>query len=154
MREARDVAGWSLTATEPLANIVAVGLVAPPNSAHTAVIALDGDSPAVAPRRYVDAAAAWTDTNSNASPGHHEADSRFGSTAGRTAVVEVILLADRRRALDVSAAVPARPATHCNGRNGRQACWASLHRAGDKGLGAARAKTKRQQDCISQSRCV
>jgi len=41
---ARDVAGWLLTATETLANIVALGLVAPPYSAHTAVIALDGDS--------------------------------------------------------------------------------------------------------------
>ena len=46
-----------------------LSLVATPNSAHTAVIALDGDGPAIAPWRSKDTRAARTNTDPNPVPG-------------------------------------------------------------------------------------
>jgi|ERR1051325_1606118 hypothetical protein len=90
-------------------------LVATPNSAHTAVIALDGDGPAIAAWRRVDTSAARSNTDPNAGSGYYDPHSGLGSTSGRTAIIEVILLANTGRPLDVPAAGPAGPAAHCNG---------------------------------------
>jgi hypothetical protein len=135
-------------------SICGLRLVATPNSAHAAVVALDGDGPAIAAWRHIDTPAARTNTDPNASSRHYDPDSRLGSTAGRTAIVQIILLANRGRALDVPAAVPAGPATHCNGRGGGQTCRAARVGPADKRLRAACAKTERQQDCISEPRCM
>ena len=89
-----------------------LSLVATPNSAHTAIIALDGDGPAIAAWPHIDTPAAGANTDPNARSRHHDSDSRLRSTAGRTAVVEVILLANGRRPLDLPAAVPAGAAAH------------------------------------------
>src|SRR5215212_8800563 len=134
--------------------VCGLGLVAPPNSAHTAVIALHGDGPAIAAWRHIDTPAARTNTDPNAGSRHYDPDSRLGSTAGRTAIVEVILLANGGRPLDVPAAVPAGPATHCNGGGGRETCRTGRAGGADKRLRAAFTKTERQQDCISEPRCV
>ena len=112
----RKITG-SLRKLENHRSICGRRLVATPNSADAAVIAFDGNGPAIAAWRHIDTPAAGTNTDTNASSRHYDPDSRFGSTAGRTAVVEVILLANRGRPLDVPAAVPAGPAAHCNGGN-------------------------------------
>ena len=56
-------------------------LVATPNSAHTAVVALDGDRPAIAAWRRIDTPAARTNADPNAGARHDDPDSRPGATA-------------------------------------------------------------------------
>lgn len=92
-----------------------MGLVTTPNAAHCPVVTFDGDSPAISSGRHVDAAAAGADANPDASSGDHYAYARLRSPSGRAAIVEIILLANGWRTLDVPAAASARPAAHCNG---------------------------------------
>src|SRR3954464_9552766 len=128
--------------------------IAAPDAAHRAVIALDRYSSAIAAGCYIHTAATWADTNSDPSSGHYDAGSRLRSAAGRTAIVEVVLLTNGWRTLNIPASAPAGTAAHCNRDDGGQARRAGRDWAGDKRLRAGRAESKRQQDRISQSRCV
>src|SRR5437588_9597475 len=86
--------------------------VATSNAAYRAVVALDGNSSAIASRCDVHAGTTRAHTNSDACSRHVDADARLRPPPRRAAIIEVVILADGRGPGDVSATVPAGAAAH------------------------------------------